>query len=195
MDLHFLVYWPLKAHYNACHIPTAHQEQFGVQYLAQGDLNHRPSNSLYLLSDRLPKIIHTIGVELFIFVNIKWLLSHNVCFTDLHPGIEGVEQGEGVSLVAVQGLAGSGAVWVVLGAAEERWLDAEGCCYCQHGLLQPKQRAQHQHLPWMNEWMNEWVDILFCIIISTEREQVWTDAVKSCVGILTYDHIHRQLCQ
>lgn len=43
--------------------------------------------------------------------NIK---SVHVTFTDLYPGVEGVEQGKGVSLVAVQGLAGGGTVRVLL---------------------------------------------------------------------------------
>ena len=49
-----------------CKLPTAHQEQFGAQYLAQGhfgmqlsvvwswDLNQQPSNLLYLLSYSSP---------------------------------------------------------------------------------------------------------------------------------------------
>lgn len=65
----------------------------------------------------------------------------SMSLTNLHPGIEGIEQCEGVSLVAVQGLASSGTVWVLLWTSQERWLDTEGCCYGQHGLHQVKQGA------------------------------------------------------
>lgn len=45
---------------------------------------------------------------------LKKPLLHNVSLADLHPGIKGTEQGKGVPLVALQGLAGGGTVWIVL---------------------------------------------------------------------------------
>ena len=80
----FTVYWLLKVLYNTCHIhpfthtfihwwqmlprkvPAAHQEQFGVQYLAQGHFNMQlggagiqtsdlPITYYYLLSYNHPK--------------------------------------------------------------------------------------------------------------------------------------------
>ena len=67
----FPVYWQLKALYNTCHIhpfthtfihwwrrlpckvPTAHQEQFGVQYLAQGHFDMQLGGAGILTSDLL----------------------------------------------------------------------------------------------------------------------------------------------
>lgn len=58
--------------------------------------------------------------------------------SDLHPGIKGVHESEGVALVAVQGLASGGAVRVVLSTAQKWRLDTQRSSNRQHRLHQVK---------------------------------------------------------
>lgn len=67
--------------------------------------------------------------------------------TDLHPGIKGVHECKRVALVAVEGLASSGAVRVVLSTAQKWRLDTQRSGNRQHRLHQFENRAQNQHFP------------------------------------------------
>lgn len=66
----------------------------------------------------------------------------------LHPGIENVEECEGVPLITLQGPPRCHTLWVALGAAGEGRLDAEGGRDGEHRLRQVERAAQDQHLPW-----------------------------------------------
>lgn len=107
--------------------------------------------------------------------------------TDLHPGIKGVHQCKGVSLVAVQGLASGGAVRVVLSAAQKRRLDTQSSGNRQHWLHQFEDGAQNQHFSWTNTRRSIYNAIN--IVASS------TNCTKQQQGFLTNDHIHRQLSQ
>lgn len=68
--------------------------------------------------------------------------------THLHPGVEDIEECEGVALVTLQGPPCRRTLGVALGGAGEGRLDAEGSGNGEHRLGQVEHGAQDQHLSW-----------------------------------------------